>query len=332
MAIVGPTTYGSPKSNSGTAVKAIPAVVVDSRCALGEGPLWHPLQGCMYWLDITGRTLHRWNVSTQHTERFVTPFLPGAATRTDDDALMIMGAGGAAQIFRDGKFEPHVVASRRWQGDRFNDAIADPHGRTLCGMMSFRATPDTRPTLLQRVRGRLERSGFARARYERPGALVRFDHCGRHTDILAPIHRPNGMGFSPDARQFYLTDSIAKVIYVFDYDAATGDLARQRVFVDARSESGAPDGMAVDVDGSVWSAFNRGGRVVRYDTNGIEQKRVRFPVARVTSLAFGGNDLSILFVTSAGGEDRDCNGAQAGALFAVDPGVKGLVRYTSRLP
>jgi len=312
-------------------LSASPSIVVDSRCILGEGPLWHPVERRIYWLDIARQVIHRCCIDSDRVEEIATGCVVGGTTLQEDGSLLLMGARGALHVLRDDSVAELVAPSRRLHGYRFNDAIADPLGGIFSGIMAVRESPRARFDLLGRVRSRLERTGFLRGPDERPGVLYRYDPSGVRTTILASTGRPNGMGFSPDGRLFYFTDSLAKRIYAFDYDQTTGRVTRQRVFVEARAETGTPDGLAVDAEGGVWSAQWSGGCVIRYDPNGVEQRRVHFPARLVTSLAFGGDDLAIAFVTTAGGTDRAKNGAGAGALFRFDPGVVGVKEHRSRL-
>lgn len=309
----------------------MPSISVDSRCILGEGPLWHPGERRIYWLDIARQCIHRCCVDSGRVEEIATGRVVGGATLQADGSLLLMGARGALYVLRDGSVTELVAPSRRLRGYRFNDAIADPLGGVFAGIMAFREPPHSRFDLLSRVRSRLERAGLLGRTDERPGALFRIDSRGIRATVLAASGRPNGMGFSPDGRSFYFTDSLAKCIYVFDFDVATGRVTRQRVFVDARAELGTPDGLAVDAEGGVWSAQWNGSCVIRYGANGVEQRRVHFPARLVTSLAFGGDDLATAFVTTAGGADRAQNGAGAGALFRFDPGVVGMPEHRSRL-
>jgi D-xylono/L-arabinono-1,4-lactonase len=312
-------------------LSASPSIFVDSRCVLGEGPLWHPVERRIYWLDIARQVIHRCRIDSGRAEEIATGCVVGGTTLQEDGSLLLMGARGAVRVLRGESITELAAPSRSLRGYRFNDATADPLGAVFSGIMAVRESPRSRFDLLGRVRSRLERVGFLRRADERPGALFRYEPSGARATVLAESGRPNGMGFSPDGRLFYFTDSLAKRIYAFDYDQTTGSITRQRVFVDAHAETGMPDGLAVDAEGGVWSAQWSGGCVIRYDPNGVEQRRVHFPARLVTSLAFGGDDLAIAFVTTAGGTDRAKNGAGAGALFRFDPGVVGVQEHRSRL-
>jgi D-xylonolactonase len=165
----------------------------------------------------------------------------------------------------------------------------------------------------------------------RKGRLYRLDPDRRLTVVLEGIGITNGMGLTLDRKQLYYTDSEAKEIYLFDYDQATGALTNRRVFVDSSHEAGVPDGLTVDAEGHVWSARWDGWCLIRYAPDGREERRIHFPAKKVSSLIFGGPDLSDMYVTTAGGQDKSENGPGAGALFRLRLGIKGQPEFLSRI-
>ncbi len=125
----------------------------------------------------------------------------------------------------------------------------------------------------------------------------------------------------------YFADTPARVIWRFDYDNDSGEVSNRQVFVEVASDHGFPDGSTVDADGCLWNAEWGGGKVTRYTPDGRIDRIVELPCSQITCCAFGGATLATLFITSArGGLDEAKLKAepQAGALFAVDVGVKGL--------
>ncbi len=125
------------------------------------------------------------------------------------------------------------------------------------------------------------------------------DTDGKTSVLDDGIHLANGIGFSPDAKQVYLTDSAARIIYRYDYDVRTGDVRNRSVLVRVPLDEGVPDGLAVDAEGFLWSAQWYGGCVVRYDADGKVERKVPIPAKQTSSLAFGGPDLAEMFITSA---------------------------------
>jgi sugar lactone lactonase YvrE len=140
----------------------------------------------------------------------------------------------------------------------------------------------------------------------------------------------NGLGWSPDGNTFYLTDSPKQVIYAYDFDLASGRLQRRRVLVDLSGEDVEPDGLAVDAQGRLWSAFWNGWCVVCFDADGREVERIRLPVQRPTSPGFGGDALGDLYVTTAsvGLSQKEIErGVQAGDLFRIATRTAGLEEH-----
>lgn len=140
------------------------------------------------------------------------------------------------------------------------------------------------------------------------------------------------MGFSPDGRYLYHTDTQRRTIYQYAYDATTGALGIRSTFVTVEDGVGVPDGLTIDAEGCVWSARWNGGCVVRYDSDGSELLRIDFLVPKFSSVRFGGPEHEHLYVTTAGGGARGVEGPQAGALFRVQGvGVRGVPEHRSRV-
>jgi sugar lactone lactonase YvrE len=137
----------------------------------------------------------------------------------------------------------------------------------------------------------------------------------------------NGIGWSPDRKIMYLTDSFRYSIYAYDYAADTGKITNRRTFVQTSPDAGVPDGLTVDSDGFVWSAFWGGWKVVRYNPEGNVDREYRLPVPNPTSCAFGGKRLDELYITSASlglsTEEKERH-VQSGDLFCLKAGITGM--------
>ncbi|MER3437115.1 MAG: gluconolaconase, partial [Chloroflexota bacterium] len=263
-----------------------PELVADTRCEVGEGPLWHEDERCLYWLDIPPGHLYRYDPGTgQHARVLDAGEAIGGFTIEADGALLLFMARGAVRRWQHGALTTVLDGIPGEEDSRFNDVIADPEGRVFCGTMPSET---------------------------HLGRLYRLDPGGKLILLLEGIDISNGLGFTPDLTGLYYTESNARVIYQFDYDRATGTIANQRIFVRVAPEDGVPDGMTVDAEGYVWSARWDGSSLVRHDPNGIEVLRIRFPAKKVSSVTFGGPDASDLYVTTAGGTNRAAEGAGAG--------------------
>jgi sugar lactone lactonase YvrE len=180
---------------------------------------------------------------------------------------------------------------------RMNDGACDQQGRFFCGSMAYGAAP-----------GR--------------GALYRLDPDGTVHPVHSGITISNGIGWSPDGSRAYYVDSGTGRV-----DVCSPDLVERRPFVTVPETTGTPDGLTVDADGGVWVALWGGSAVHRYSPDGELDQVVSLPVAQVSSCAFGGEDLDTLFITTSREGLSDPEPA-AGALFAVQPGTKGLPTLT----
>jgi sugar lactone lactonase YvrE len=185
---------------------------------------------------------------------------------------------------------------------RFNDGAVDPGGRFWAGTMNT-ANPDAPQN-----------------------GLYRIDEAGGCVHVFSGITISNGIDWTPDGRIMYYTDTERGTITAYDFDARTGSLAEARVFARIDEAEGAPDGLCVDAEGHVWSAIWGGSKVIRFAPNGERSAEYALPATQVTSCAFGGRDLSELYVTTArSGLDEGELDAQplAGDLFRIRPGVRG---------
>ncbi len=281
-----------------------PELIADYGCLTGEGVIWHPGEQCVYWLDIPQGRMFRYDPATEEHEMCFKDGMIGGLTVQADGALLLFMEEGVVKRWNDGEVVTIIDEIPEERGSRFNDVIADPEGRVFCGTM---------PT------------------EERLGRLYRIDPNGSVTKVLEDIGCSNGMGFTPDRRRMYYTDSTKREIYLFDYDRETGEIRNQRVFVRTPEGEGIPDGMTVDAEGCVWSARWDGGCLVRYAPDGTEDMRLEFPAQKVSCVTFGGWDYTDIYVTTAGGDNKAEEGEGAGALFKVNVGIKGVPEFESRI-
>jgi D-xylono/L-arabinono-1,4-lactonase len=286
-----------------------PEFIVDYHCVTGEGPLWHPDEQKLYWLDIPLGRLFRYDPATKTSQiALEVPYQIGGYTVQADGSLCLLGSYGLVQIWREGKPLETVAEIPAEKETRFNDVIADPVGRIYGGTM--RVGPD------------------------KPGRFYRIELDGSTTMMYEGVACPNGMGFTPDLKHMYYTETFDQKISLFDWDEKTGDLTHQRTFVEvARNDTeGHPDGMTVDAEGYVWSARWDGHCVVRYSPDGKEVSRITLPTAKKVSCpTFAGPDYGDLYLTTAGGHEKAENGPDAGSLFKVRTGVKGVPEFRSRI-
>ena len=280
-----------------------PVCVLDARARTGESPVWVPEEQALYWSDIPGRTLNRFDPATGANRVWPMPEEVGSFALREGGGLVAALRSGVAFIALDrGRIEPLVDPEADRPENRFNDGRCDRQGRFWAGTMN-------------------------EPRDARSGALYRLDPDLRHHRVADDVMVANGLAFSPDDRVMYWSDSRALTIWAFDFDAASGEVANRRIFARLAPHQGGPDGAAVDAEGGYWSACYRGSRVMRFRPDGTIERKIRLPVSRVTMCAFGGPDLRTLYITSARGGlsaselERE---PQAGGIFALAVDVQGL--------
>ncbi|MCX7028957.1 MAG: SMP-30/gluconolactonase/LRE family protein [Spirochaetes bacterium] len=280
-------------------------LIADYACLTGENPLWHPMEKRLYWLDIPRGRMFRYDPATGKHEQCHQGEQVGGFTVQADGGLLMFGTHGSIRVWREGIVRTIVEEIPEELESRFNDVIADPSGRVFCGTMP---KPDGSP-----------------------GSLYRLDRDGTLTRLFGGIGCSNGMGFTPDRKRMYHTDSKPREVYTFAYDERTGSLADRRLFL-RLPEGSTPDGMTVDAEGFVWCAIWGGSCVIRFSPEGWEMERIELPARLCASLTFAGPDLSDLYVTCAGGDDRQTNGPGAGGLYRVrGTGHRGAPEFVSRV-
>jgi sugar lactone lactonase YvrE len=276
--------------------------VVSSQCKLGEGPLWHPVEQVLYWLDIYEGRLHRFDPQTGETRATSLGLVTGS--------MGVRSQGGFVMATKKGfAFWDPNSQGFTFLGDpdadeaevRFNDGKTDRQGRFWAGKMSSRPA----------------------------NSLFRLDADRSIHRMESGIIISNGLGWSPDNQVFYFTDSEARVIYAYNFDPTSGAISNRRIFTRIPNEpgEGLPDGLAVDAEGYIWSARWGGWKVVRYAPDGGIERVIPMPVEFPTSCAFGGPDLDYLYITSdwveVKPEDR-AGQPMAGDVFRLRPQVRGL--------
>lgn len=279
-----------------------PELIVDLPCQTGESPHWHPFERKLYWLDIPAGRIYRYDPKTALNELVYEGEVVGGFTIQTDGALLLFMARGAIKVWRDGQLTTVITEIPEERDTRFNDVAADPVGRVYCGTM-----PGT----------------------NHPASLYLLATDGSLSKVLGDITVSNGMGFTPDLRQMYHTDTRRHVINLYDYDRDTGAIRFNRVFVRLPEDDGRPDGMTVDAEGYVWSGLFAGGCLVRFAPDGREDTRLALPALNVTCPTFAGEDYADMYITTGGGQNRAENGPLAGSLFRVRPPLGGVPRFLS---
>jgi sugar lactone lactonase YvrE len=279
--------------------------VLPWQAIVGESPVWHEQEQCLYWIDIQAKQIHRFHPGSGHNETFD---LPEIVT-----CIALRGAGGLVLTLKKhfAFFDPGTLALERLAdverdipNNRFNDGKCDPQGRFWAGTMD--AVHWSAPA----------------------GNLYRFSARKCLATMQTDVICSNGSGWSPDGRTMYYTESFRYAIFAYDFDARDGAIENRRTFVRMdRTSGGFPDGMTVDSDGFVWSNLVGAGQIRRYDPDGKLERIVQLSVPRATDCTFGGPDLTTLYITTARETMTPYQLAEAplsGSVFAVDCSVRGL--------
>ena len=276
---------------------------------LGEGPVWHAASGRFFFVDIHGCAVHAWHAGSGQRQSWPMPERIGwLIARRDGDGFMAGFQSGFARLWLEPELRMEAIGSPHPdQPDvRLNDAKADCHGRIWAGSMN---NVDTRRT---------------------DGQLTRLDPDGSFSVMERGIHIANGPCISEDGRRVLHTDSGLDTVY--DYRVSpTGELMDKQVWKRFGGKQGTPDGMTMDADGNVWIAFWGGACIRQFTPEGALLQRIDLPALQITCMAFGGEDLKSLVVTSARNGLSPQQLAQypgSGSVFLLRPGVAGVLPKT----
>lgn len=276
--------------------------ILDARARLGEGPVWDVVTQTLFWVDVYNHRVHQFDPATGKDRYLDTGEVVGALAPAGPDRLIIARKSTLAYLnTQTGDLQTLVSLDFSSPTDtRCNDGKCDPQGRFWIGTCS--GTPGA-------------------------AALYRYDPDGTVQVMETGLTISNGLGWSPDGRTFYLTDSAPQKIYAYDFEPEAGTLSNRRVFADFSAETVEPDGLTIDSEGNIWSALWGGWAIACFAPTGQELGRLKMPVPRPTSVTFGGQNLSDLYITSASvdmtqTELQDC--FIAGDLFHLSTSSTGL--------
>ena len=277
----------------------VPEPIANYHCQVGENPLWDEKRQLVYWTDIPAGRLFRYDARTGEHGPIYSGEPVGGFTLQKDGSLLLFQVNKFSLMRPDGSVQI-LVEDIDDDMVRFNDVIADPLGRVYAGTIGkdnqrggvYLVTPDRNVTCLFKGTG-----------------------CS------------NGMAYSPDRTYMYWTCTTSRKIFRFDYNPDTGELTNRHELIAIGPDQGYPDGLTIDRQGNLWSARWDGAAIHTYSPDGREIGRIDFPVAKVSSMIFGGPDLDELYVTTAGGsEDAD---TPDGTLYRVKVAARGFPEFRS---
>lgn len=290
-----------------TALRA--RVASDAVHLLAEGPVWDAHRERVLWVDITAGDVCAGTLCdgvVEPTRRWHVDQSVGAVVPAADGRLLVAGHTSLAVLEPDGTLTPGPAVLPVGVSRRLNDGACDPAGRFVVGSLT---TPLGRPTGHETL-----------TRVEVDGTLTTLD------DDLA---LSNGIAWSPDGALLYSVDTLAHVVRVRDYDAASGTCGERRVHL--RFDDGLPDGLACDADGNLWVAVWGRGEVRCLSPDGRVLHTVDVDAPHTSSVAFVGPDLDTLLITTASAEldaVQHAASPDSGRLFTLPVGelvgVRGL--------
>ncbi|MFD1315688.1 SMP-30/gluconolactonase/LRE family protein [Namhaeicola litoreus] len=290
-------------NNRSTEVKKA-ELLYQTQAQLGEGAFWDYQNQIFFWVDIEGKQLHYFNPKTSKDNFIEMPSRIGTVVPIEKNKVVVALEDGIYEvdlsnnhIFRFSDIESTLT------DNRFNDGKCDPAGNLWVGSMH-----------LNQEKGKAK--------------LYKIDSQGNATTMLENVTISNGIVWSSDKKTMYYIDTPTKKIMAYDFDVEAQTISNERVAVEVDEKLGFPDGMAIDENDHLWVGMWNGNAVLCFDPiSGKVIDRIEVPAHNVTSCAFGGENLEMLYITSASIDMTETEKKKfplAGSLFVAKPGVKGV--------
>lgn len=280
-------------------------LAIQRKADLGEGAIWNPASGELWWVDIEKHLLYTYDPVTQKECSFDMGQRIGTVVPAHNGNAIVALQDGVYEYDPRSRQKKLVVANPEDPslGNRFNDGKCDPMGRLWAGTHN-----------MQDIEGR--------------AALYQIDAAGKLTKMLTGVSCSNGICWSQNNSTMYYIDTPTRKLQAFDFDPASGQIANRRDIIHFPAALGMPDGMTMDEHGMLWIAMWKGGSVTRWDPDtGELLQSIPVPAINITSCAFGGEDLDTLYITSASVDmtpEERLYYPLAGCVFSCKPGIKGL--------
>lgn len=278
---------------------------IDVKNTLGEGVIWNHQSGAVWWTDIQECIIYRYHLASKTLSQWSTPERVGCMGFIENDSRLIVAFESGFAYFdcESGAVDYLAKPEAQVLGTRFNDGRVDRQGRFWSGTMVENADINTQL-----------------------GSLYLLGRDNSAERKVSEVTISNGLCFSPDSQVMYHSDSPRREIYAYDFDANSGEISAGRVHI--KTAKGCyPDGACVDSEGCLYSAQWGGSRVVRYSPEGQELEILPMPVSQASCVAFGGENLDLMFVTTARedlSEKALSQQALAGSLLIYQTDFKGL--------
>ena len=279
------------------------------RNQLGEGPVWHPEENALYWIDLIAKKLFRGDPNTGKVVEKDLPYRCARVTLCDDDRMLFSFTRGLALgSYASDSYQPLSDEPVITNGERFNDGACDSRGRYWTGTYdALLASPI--------------------------GGIYCID-AGKTSRADSGVRLANGLRWSPDEKLMYFADSRPGKLWLYDFDLDTARISNRRLLVDYEGTGVKPDGCATDTDGCVWIAEVHRSRVARYTPDGKLDQVVNTLTRRPTSVSFGGADNRTLFITTRAdgmSEEELIKEPLAGTVLSARVATPGLREYRYRI-
>lgn len=277
---------------------------LEIKAKLGEGAFWNHKTQELYWVDIIDSLFHVYNPSTKNNISFKMPSAIGTVVPyTGKEALVALVDGVYKVDLQSGELNVLSDVESNMSWNRFNDGKCDPNGNFWVGSMYY----DQNKPLASVYK--IEENGFT-------------------TKMIDSVTVSNGIVWTKDGKTMYYIDTPSSNIMAYDFDSPTSTISNGRIVVNISENDGAPDGMAIDEDDMLWVGMWNGDAVARFNPKtGKLISKIKVPAHNVTSCAFGGEHLDVLYITTS---SLDMTAEElekyplAGSIFKVNPGVKGV--------
>jgi sugar lactone lactonase YvrE len=286
---------------------AEPICVAPTGDICGEGAVWNASENALYWTDINRFLIHRYDAESGSVKTwfFDEPVTSLILTTWTNTLAVVLGSRLILwDVLKDSRTD-YAFKLEGWPKVRCNDARADPRGSLWIGSMWNNVNADGSP-------GRVQ-AGH--------GALYRVDPDQTVKEFRNGLGIANTVAWTPLQDAFLFADTMANIIYRWDYDLQTGDIRNERPFFQD-FERGSPDGSAMDAEGFLWNCRYGGGCVVRISPDGRVDRIVEMPTPNVTTCTFGGPTLRTLYITTAAAGAKPGD-RFAGGLFTLETETPG---------
>jgi sugar lactone lactonase YvrE len=285
-----------------------PKILINPQCELGEGPMWHPTEKCLYWVDILQKRVHRYDPKLVAHQYFPFDKTLGAVVPTSSHEHLLLSLEDGVALFNTHTqdLEYWVKFPENEPNMRANDGKCDPFGNFWVGTMDKSCKPEA-------------------------GALYCFSKNKIFEKQIENVTISNGLAWTADKKTMYYIDTMADTVRSYDIVENTegGKISDEKVVINGDyNKLGYLDGMTIDMEGMLWIAHCNGGCIRRWNPKtGKILKTIKLPVPKVTSLTFGGEDYKTLFITTAQEHMTAEEIAQyplSGAVFYIETDYQGF--------